>query len=327
MGNENEQVVPPSSDEGVDDLGSGDGSSTNSNGTEKVSEDSSSSSPDKQVVEPSDEPGTSKSEPSKAPPTLSKAEGEEDPVAVLERMLKQANDASVHGTSNDRLLSSLQLQMFKSNVELPAYWVKKIDTAVQKLCPMPPKTSKGFSFTKRNATPQTKRVGSVEAKKLLKSNDILNNHGDSFNKSKAVCINNENDADRQVSGVDGSDVRISNIKDCSFGFTFHPSSVIIKDIDNCTLLFPPCKSSILIQNCSRSNIGVVAQQIRIHSTRNTSILSNNSNIIIEDCHGIKVGDYPKAGLEKEKIFDIEKAKVQDFNWLVNNEQSPNWSYI
>lgn len=187
MGNENEEVVPPTSEEGTDDLVNGDGSSINSNGTEKISGESLSSSPEEQVEERKDEPTTSKSTSKGA--TSTSVKGEEDPVAVLEKMLKQANDASLHGTPNDRLLSSLQLQMFKSNVELPSYWIKKIDTVVQKLCPMPPKTSKGFSFTKKNIVPQTKNVGSVEGRKSNK--DFLNSQGDLSSKNKVITISNE----------------------------------------------------------------------------------------------------------------------------------------
>uniref|UniRef100_A0A0N4ZYI3 C-CAP/cofactor C-like domain-containing protein n=1 Tax=Parastrongyloides trichosuri TaxID=131310 RepID=A0A0N4ZYI3_PARTI len=321
MGNENEQVVPKS-DECRDEILEIDESS-NSNGDEKLSTND--SSPENLDDEKKNGEGSSSMSQIPKLSVSNKTHVEDDPVAVLENMLKHANDVVLNGTSNDKLMSSLQLQMFRSNVQLPAFWIKKIDTTLQKLCPMPVKTNKGFSFSKKNSTPQTKKHI---------NNETTNNHikddsppNESFNKTKAICVIDERDVDRQVTGPDGSDVRISNICNSSLGFTFHPSSVIIKDIENCTLVFPPCKSSLLIYNCNRSNIAAIAQQIRIHNTNNTSILASNSNIIIEECHGIKIGNYPKVALDKEKIFDVEEAKVQDFNWLVNDEPSPNWSYI
>lgn len=136
--------------------------------------------------------------------------------------------------------------------------------------------------------------------------------------------------------VTGKDIGLYSLKSCTVRIFGSPSTVHITDSNNCTILIGPVSTSVFIENCSNCNFVIACQQARIHSTFESNFyLHVTSKAIIEDCKDVGLApynwQYPNID-EHFAMANIDKNvnnwnDINDFNWLVANVQSPNWSVI
>lgn len=136
--------------------------------------------------------------------------------------------------------------------------------------------------------------------------------------------------------IAGKDVVLMNIKDCTIKLFGNPSVVQLKNIENSTILCGPVSGSAFIDNCKSSRIVVASHQLRIHDTSATQFYIHvGSRAVVEGCKDVLFGPYAWSyvGIEehfKRADFDFAKLNwraIDDFNWLVTGQQSPNWNFV
>ncbi|ESO06448.1 hypothetical protein HELRODRAFT_155706 [Helobdella robusta] len=141
---------------------------------------------------------------------------------------------------------------------------------------------------------------------------------------------------KQNDEILNKDIRISNLTNCTVKLYGHPGAIHIDRIKNCKIFIGPVKGSILIEDCSDSKIIAACQQMRIHKTVQSHFYIHvTSRAIIEDSNNVKFApfNWNYEGVKdhfNETGLDLEKNNwdlVEDFNWLVPNTLSPNWSIL
>lgn len=131
---------------------------------------------------------------------------------------------------------------------------------------------------------------------------------------------------RIVTGKDGSDVKLKEIRGCQFSFTFTPASVHVQGLYDSKLVFLPIETSMLVYECARSQIFATAQQIRIHNSHNLRIHAGvRAGVIIESCTNVSMAPYRVMynNTNVEAPHGDAWMRPKDFDWLAE-EQSPNW---
>eukprot|EP01132_Coremiostelium_polycephalum_P004080 gene4080-5108_t len=121
----------------------------------------------------------------------------------------------------------------------------------------------------------------------------------------------------------------------------------IDKIENSTIIFElPIDGSVFIDNCINTTFILVSRQIRIHYCKDCEFYILTKSIpIIEGCNGMKFSYFPwneisKDNDERKQVyidsgFDFSSTpdyfdnykKINDFDWLQPNKQSPNWELI
>ncbi|KAI6658519.1 Tubulin-specific chaperone C [Oopsacas minuta] len=136
--------------------------------------------------------------------------------------------------------------------------------------------------------------------------------------------------------VFNKDLLILNLDNCTLYIHSIPATVHMTNITNSQISFGPVKTSIMIHDCVNTKFSLACQQLRIHtSVKCDFYIHVTSRAIIEDSSGLRFApftntypnlqdDYMISGLD-EKLNNW--AIVNDFNWLSNNEASPNWRII
>lgn len=134
----------------------------------------------------------------------------------------------------------------------------------------------------------------------------------------------------------GKDVVLSKLKDCDIYLLGSCSTLQASQISGCRILSGPVSTSVFIEECKDSVFSVACQQLRVHQTTATDFyLHVTTKAIIEDSKKVRFAPYTfsYAGLVKDlqdsslNLHTNNWDKIDDFNWLVNNKQSPNWSII
>ncbi|XP_043917838.1 tubulin-specific chaperone C [Protopterus annectens] len=136
--------------------------------------------------------------------------------------------------------------------------------------------------------------------------------------------------------VNSKDVLLSNLSDCTVKLFGAPSTLHIKNVINSKILCGPVATSVFVDECKDCVFVLACQQLRTHSTKDTSVyLHVTSRAIIEDCSDIRFAPYSwwYEGLEKDfATAGLQRNTnnwncVDDFNWLSLEAHSPNWSVI
>ncbi|PIO61043.1 tubulin binding cofactor, partial [Teladorsagia circumcincta] len=97
---------------------------------------------------------------------------------------------------------------------------------------------------------------------------------------------------RIITGQDGFDVKLKDIKNCQLSFVFRPSTVHIQGVHGCKLVFLPVETSILVYDCTKSQIFATAQQLRIHNSHELRLhVGVRAAVIIESCNKIRMAPY------------------------------------
>ncbi|PIO73180.1 tubulin binding cofactor [Teladorsagia circumcincta] len=180
-----------------------------------------------------------------------------------------------------------------------------------------------FSISKKKPTPaspakQSTVPASSKTESSLSSDEIPDN---------AIQLSNLHGENRVITGQDGFDVKLKDIRNCQLSFVFRPSTVHIQGVHDCKLVFLPVETSILVYDCTKSQIFATAQQLRIHNSHELRLhVGVRAAVIIESCNNIRMAPY-------RVIFNNENVETppgdawtrpNDFDWLAEG-QSPNWT--
>lgn len=134
----------------------------------------------------------------------------------------------------------------------------------------------------------------------------------------------------------GKDVVLTKLQNCVVYLLGTCSTLHLSQISGCRLLCGPVSTSVFIEGCKNSLIAVACQQLRVHQTVSTDFYIHvTTKAIIEDSNDVKFAPYAFSYSNLVQDFHISGLdpnannwdKVDDFNWLVNNKQSPNWRII
>lgn len=147
---------------------------------------------------------------------------------------------------------------------------------------------------------------------------------------------NINEQNLKLDNLEKKDVTLTNLNNCVIQLPGSPSTLHMSALKNCKIFCGPVSTSIFAENCNDCTFIFACQQLRLHSSVNCIIyLHVTSKAIIEDCKCIKVapynylypdidGDFIKSGLDRSVN---NWCKLDDFNWLVADKHSPNWSVL
>lgn len=138
------------------------------------------------------------------------------------------------------------------------------------------------------------------------------------------------------SEINGKDISIVNVKNCCIQLMGNPSVLHMSNVDSCTILCGPMTSTAFINSCINSKICIASHQLRIHETKNTQFYIHvGSRAIIENCSQVTFAPYawkyPKFDahfeMSKLKSNEINWTSIDDFNWLNQEQKSPNWNFL
>lgn len=136
--------------------------------------------------------------------------------------------------------------------------------------------------------------------------------------------------------VNAKDVQLCDLDGCEVDVYGNASTVHIINCKNCKIRIGPVSTSVFIDKCIQSTLHLFCQQLRVHNTYDTTFyLHVTTKGIIEDSRALKFGRYEFEydSLENDILNSkLNRSinnwnKIEDFNWLVTNQQSPNWSLI
>lgn len=239
----------------------------------------------------------------------------------------------------------LQRVVSESTMFLPPYELKKAQNLIvslqsriqEKRDELIPKRKFAFKMSnkrmeKKAAPINVAKFDQIDEAKPSKSEDDMIIE---LAACKFVGFSNET-LEKYSEDIDQKDVAIAELNDCVVRLFGAPSAVHINKLKNCKIFSGPVSGSIFIRECTNCTFVLPCHQLRIHSTANSHFYIHvTSKAIVEDCNNVKFAPYSwdyknldehfvKSGLMRDRN---NWDKVDDFNWLVANEQSPNWSVL
>lgn len=237
----------------------------------------------------------------------------------------------------------LQKYLADSTIFLPKYEIRQAQETIgnlqqqiqEKRDQLVPK--KKFAFRSKKKSEQTNTESNVLG-------DISNGKADSkpvvdlqvdladckFVDSQDVTLMKTDDE------INQKDVSLARLTNCSIKLFGAPSTVHIKNLNNCKVFCGPVSSSIFVSDCKNCLFVIACQQLRTHSTEHSKFyLHVTSRAIIEDCSNVYFAPYNLHYNDLDKHYKesgLDKSKnnwddVDDFNWLASDAHSPNWSVL
>lgn len=242
----------------------------------------------------------------------------------------------------------LQKYFTENTAFIPIYEVRKAQEHLAKLNRLAqekrdqlfPKKKFGFK-SKQNMTTLEAAIknSDVVASKQTQSN-VENSQNDNLNINiDSSCSIKDLNNEEYISFEDklnGKDIAIVNVKNSTIQLHGNPSVLWVKDLENTLVLCGPITGSAFVNNCKNCKIILACHQLRIHESTNTQFYINvGSRAIIENCTNVQFSEYSFSYPNIEKHFDmsgltISKSNwecVDDFNWLNQEQKSPNWRFL
>ncbi len=237
-------------------------------------------------------------------------------------------------------LSAAEKHLAQHADMLPIYEVRALQSSFKKVSEeyqamqsdLQPKKKFGFSGrkNKKAAVSKKEQQPAKPEQGARKSVDLLSFDGYAVSDRQSETIVVGSDA------VDAKDVSLRRLRGCTVHVLGSPSTLHATQLDGCTIVCGPVATSVFVDECKETVFALACQQLRVHSTKQTSFfLHVTSRAIIEDCAEVKFGpysvqyerlddDYRKAGLDRESN---NWKEIDDFNWLARDKASPNWSLL
>jgi len=131
-------------------------------------------------------------------------------------------------------------------------------------------------------------------------------------------------------------VGLFRLEDCDLLLRGSPSAMHLRDLRRCRVFVGPVSGSIFLDRCQDCVFVLACQQLRIHTTYDTSFYIHvTSKAIIEDCSRVAFSpynldypsleaDYVTSGLDRSRN---NWQSVDDFNFLSTEAASPNWRIL
>lgn len=189
-----------------------------------------------------------------------------------------------------------------------------------------PKKKFGFK-TKRNTSSKLQKGFDAPDEALKKTNIKFD---DNFYGFKAQ---NNTTLGLPADSLFKKDVTLEKLNDCVVRLDGTPSTLHMSALDSCVIVCGPVSTSIFAENCRNCTLVIACQQLRLHNSVNCAVyLHVTSRAIIEDCKQIRVAEYNYSYPALKEDFlkaGIDSSvnnwnRLDDFNWLVMDKQSPNW---
>jgi len=278
-------------------------------------------------------------------------------------LAKQLNELQVKDSSNESELNELRvtfdvignkIQLLQNSFNdhtscLAAYEQRKAQDHLEKLKSLTSQRrsdlfpKKKFAFkSKKNLTDSTKVISqTLVAHKTQEQEVSSTNSIEALSIHTCTIKDTENETiTKYEDEVNGADIGIANLKNCVVKLYGHPSVLHLSNIEDSVILCGPMSGSAFISKCKNCKLNLTAHQIRIHESYNTDFYINvASRAIIEYCKDVRFAPYAWLYLAVEKHFKasgfsfLDKnlpqswRNIDDFNWLVTTQKSPNWSFI
>ncbi|KAL0267604.1 UNVERIFIED_CONTAM: hypothetical protein PYX00_009831 [Menopon gallinae] len=235
----------------------------------------------------------------------------------IQELQKLYSNATLYLRIYDKKVFQESLQLLQS----------KLQTLENELLP---KKKFGFKLKKNNFDCNDLNFRGDEMKSASAGSDLALN---SF-----VGISGKTNEELRLDAeqVNKRDIMLKDLKSCSVHLKGVPTTLHAANIDSCKFYFGPITTSVFLENVKDSVVSLACQQLRIHDTVNTDFYVHvTSKSVIENCKDVRFGvynvdyegleeDYEMSGLNKQ-INNWDQ--VDDFNWLITNKPSPNWSKI
>ena len=271
----------------------------------------------------------------------------------LEKKLELANDVPGSKTSEflDEMVkdvTKMQQLLNEASMYLPSFWIKRAqqninelnDSVQSSVKDLQPKRKFGFK-TKKKAT-EVKPIEEIDTSEPDYSscsgiNDAIS-LADKLRQKNFFGFKDKSEEVLKMTADELKDrqLHLQNLVDCKVIALGNPSSLQIAGLKNTTVLIGPTSRSAFIKNCQGCHFVLACQQVRIHDCENVNFyLHVTGSAIIEGCRNLCFAPYT---LDYEnKISDFERSglnpsinrwdKVEDFNWLNESEQSPNFKNL
>ncbi|XP_045601319.2 tubulin-specific chaperone C [Procambarus clarkii] len=139
-----------------------------------------------------------------------------------------------------------------------------------------------------------------------------------------------------ASELENRQLNLQNLQNCKVIALGNPSTLQVASLKNCTVVVGPTSRSVFVKDCINCKFVIASQQVRIHNTQDTQFyLHVTGAAIIENCQNVQFAPYNlnyselkdhycQSGLD----FNTNQwNKIDDFHWLNENENSPNWTII
>lgn len=134
----------------------------------------------------------------------------------------------------------------------------------------------------------------------------------------------------------GKDIQLINLTNCKVFIKGRPCSVSVFQCTNSEINIGPVDSSVFINSCSECSFQIMCHQLRIHQSRNCQFnVHLTSRGIIEDSTGLVFTPFSwsYSGFDEDlqlTSLDVSSNNwdaIDDFDWLVADKPSPNWSRL
>ncbi|XP_071540475.1 tubulin-specific chaperone C-like [Panulirus ornatus] len=239
-----------------------------------------------------------------------------------------------------------QMQQFlnESSMFLASFQIKKAqeemkdlnDIVQDKLQELQPK--KKFGFGKKKITEKSEKAkdtkkDTTDSSSMMTSNsleDLIEKHFFGFKDMANQTLT------KSPSELENRQLNLQNLLDCKILALGNPSTLQVDSLQNCTIIVGPTSRSVFIKDCTDCTFVVACQQVRIHDTKDTQFyLHVTGAAIIENCQNVQFAPYTLHYPELEDHYsqsglDLNTNhwnKIDDFHWLNENEESPNWAVI
>jgi hypothetical protein len=136
--------------------------------------------------------------------------------------------------------------------------------------------------------------------------------------------------------MSGKDMWISHATETSITICDHVGAMRIDHVKNCLIMVGAVAGSVHLEHCDDCVFILASRQIRIHTANKcTFYLVVQSNPIIEHSNAVQFAPYSVSYAQqgahaRAAQLDLTRnlwSEVNDFNWLKNEQQSPNWSIV
>ena len=249
-------------------------------------------------------------------------------LVYLDSLVKDFQNIQQFLNESSMFLASFQIKKAQENVnELGILVYGRIDELQPK---------KRFGFGKKNVEKKDKnkemKVDHVDSsKEKIKSLDkIIERQFFGFKDSSDQVLT------KSAAELENRQLNLQNLRSCKVIALGNPSTLQVASLTDCTVIVGPTSRSAFIKDCTNCKFLIACQQLRIHDTKNTDFyLHVTGAAIIENCSSVQFAPYTIEYPELESHYrssglDLDTNywnKIDDFHWLNENEESPNWSVI
>lgn len=240
---------------------------------------------------------------------------------------------------------SLQKFLTENTKFIPKYETRKAQEHLAKLAKISqdkrdeifPKKKFGFKSKQKMTSLADAITTADELNEHAKATVILDND-EIFYKDSSCTIKDIDDQTviKLDTEINGKDIAILNINNACIQLYGNPSVLHAKNITNSVIMCGPISGSAFVDNLKNVKLIIACHQLRIHETSDSQFYIHlGSRAIIENCERVRFAPYAWTYPKLEEHFlrsslNADKSNwecVDDFNWLNQNVDSPNWSFL